>query len=74
MQYLCYCYVLFAFLKIIFFQTCLRHKMAIGGDDSCRGGIGNNIKLGLHKYFRFGKAKNRNTRISLVINKNRCHK
>ena len=32
--------------------------MVIDGGDSCRGGIGDNIKLGLHKYFRFGEAKN----------------
>ena len=36
-----------------FFQTCLRHKMAIDGGDSCRGGIIDKIRLGLYKYFRF---------------------
>ena len=44
--------------------------MAIDGGDSCRGGISDNIKLGLHKYFHFCKAKNQNTLISLVFNKN----
>ena len=42
--------------------------------DSCQGGVIDNIKLGLYKYFRFSKTKNQNTLISLVFNKNRCHK
>ena len=37
----------------LFFQTCLRHKMAIDGGASCRGGIIDKIRLGLYKYFRF---------------------
>ena len=31
--------------------------MAIDGGDSCRGGIIDNIKLGLYKYFRFSETK-----------------
>ena len=40
----------------------------------CRGGIIDNIKLGLYKYFRFSETKNQNTLISLGFNKHRCHK
>ena len=58
----------------LFFQTCLRHKMAIDGGDSCRGEIIDKIRLGLYKYFRFSETKNQNTLISLGFNKNRCHK
>ena len=35
----------------IFFQTRWRRNMAIDGRDSCWGGIIDNIKLGLYKYF-----------------------
>ena len=52
-----------------FFQTCLRHKMAIDGGDSCRGGIIDKIRLGLYKYFRFSETKNQNTLNSLGFNK-----
>ena len=48
--------------------------MAIDGGGSCRGGIIDIIKLDLYKYFRFSETKNQNTLISLVFNKNRCHK
>ena len=41
---------------------------------SRRGGIVDNIKLALYKYFCFSETKNRNILISLVFNKNRCHK
>ena len=52
-----------------FSQHFLPNSLTSQHGDSCRGGIIDNIKLGLSKYFCFSESKNQNTLISLVFNR-----